>query len=120
MTTFFNGNRTYGRGRYFMYKINFEQPVHVHFIGIGGISMSGLAEILLKEGFAISGSDNKESALTSHLKQQGATMARKRPILLTGLMWSCIPLPSMGTTRNTPRRLKRGCLCLAGRNFWDS
>lgn len=46
----FNGNRTYGRGRYFMYKINFEQPVHVHFIGIGGISMSGLAEILLKEG----------------------------------------------------------------------
>lgn len=45
-----------------MYKINFEQPVHVHFIGIGGISMDGLAEILLKEGFAISGSDNKESA----------------------------------------------------------
>ena len=30
-----------------MYKINFEKPVHVHFIGIGGISMSGLAEILL-------------------------------------------------------------------------
>ncbi len=45
-----------------MYKINFKQPVHVHFIGIGGISMSGLAEILLKEGFRISGSDNKESA----------------------------------------------------------
>ena len=57
-----------------MYKINFEQPVHVHFIGFGGISMSGLAEILLKEGFAISGSDNKESALTSHLTQQGATI----------------------------------------------
>ena len=36
-----------------MYKINFEKPVHVHFIGIGGISMSGLAEILLKEGFTI-------------------------------------------------------------------
>ena len=44
-----------------MYKINFETPIHVHFIGIGGISMSGLAEILLKEGFTISGSDNKES-----------------------------------------------------------
>ena len=57
-----------------MYKINFEQPVHVHFIGIGGISMSGLAEILLKEGFAISGSDNKESALTSHLEKLGATI----------------------------------------------
>ena len=55
-----------------MYKINFETPIHVHFIGIGGISMSGLAEILLKEGFTISGSDNKESALTDHLEQMGA------------------------------------------------
>ena len=57
-----------------MYKINFKQPVHVHFIGIGGISMSGLAEILLKESFRISGSDNKESALTDHLEQLGATV----------------------------------------------
>ena len=55
-----------------MYKINFQQPVHVHFIGIGGISMSGLAEILLKEGFRVSGSDNKESALTHHLENLGA------------------------------------------------
>ena len=39
-----------------MYKINFQKPVHVHFIGIGGISMSGLAEILLDECFTISGS----------------------------------------------------------------
>ena len=56
-----------------MYKINFKKPVHVHFIGIGGISMSGLAEILLKEGFTVSGSDNKESALTAHLEKAGAT-----------------------------------------------
>ncbi len=31
-----------------MYTIDFTKPVHIHFIGIGGISMSGLAEILLK------------------------------------------------------------------------
>ncbi len=55
-----------------MYRINFEEPVHAHFIGIGGISMSGLAEILLKEGFAISGSDYQESALTQHLANLGA------------------------------------------------
>ncbi len=55
-----------------MYKINFKQPVHVHFIGIGGISMSGLAEVLLKEGFTVSGSDNKPSALTEHLEKSGA------------------------------------------------
>lgn len=57
-----------------MYKINFKQPVHVHFIGIGGISMSGLAEILLKEDFRVSGSDNKESALTDRLEQLGAAI----------------------------------------------
>ena len=55
-----------------MYKINFNQPVHVHFIGIGGISMSGLAEVLLEENFTVSGSDNKESALTDHLEKAGA------------------------------------------------
>ena len=42
-----------------MYKINFQKPIHIHFIGIGGISMSGLAEILLEEGFTVSGKDKK-------------------------------------------------------------
>ena len=57
-----------------MYKLNFNQPIHVHFIGIGGISMSGLAEILLEQGFTISGSDAKESALTTSLASAGATI----------------------------------------------
>lgn len=55
-----------------MYKIDFEHPIHIHFIGIGGISMSGLAEILLKEGFTVSGSDTKESPLTKKLESEGA------------------------------------------------
>ena len=54
-----------------MYQLDFNTPVHVHFMGIGGISMSGLAEILLDEKFIISGSDSKESALTRHLEQKG-------------------------------------------------
>lgn len=57
-----------------MYKINFKSPIHVHFIGIGGISMSGLAEILLNEDFTISGSDNQETPLTQHLVSKGATL----------------------------------------------
>lgn len=44
----------------------------VHFIGIGGISMSGLAAILLKNGFKVSGSDMKESEITTRLKHHGA------------------------------------------------
>ncbi len=54
-----------------MYKINFNNPIHIHFIGIGGISMSGLAEILAEEHFVVSGSDARESVLTRHLKDIG-------------------------------------------------
>ena len=57
-----------------MYQINFDSPIHVHFIGIGGISMSGLAEVLLQEGFTVSGSDSQRSALTSHLEEKGASI----------------------------------------------
>ena len=52
--------------------MNFSQPARVHFIGIGGISMSGLAELLLDRGFQVSGSDSHESPLTEHLREKGA------------------------------------------------
>lgn len=55
-----------------MYQIDFNKPVHVHFIGIGGISMSGLAEILLQAGFKVTGSDGKASPITAQLEMQGA------------------------------------------------
>ena len=54
-----------------MYKIDFKKPVHVYFMGIGGISMSGLAKILIEEGFKISGSDSRESAITKDLEAHG-------------------------------------------------
>ena len=57
-----------------MYQIDFHKPLHIHFIGIGGISMSGLAEILLEENFIISGSDSKSSPLTQALEKKGATI----------------------------------------------
>lgn len=55
-----------------MYQINFKNPIHIHFIGIGGISMSGLAEILLEAHFTVSGSDAKKSPLTEQLERAGA------------------------------------------------
>lgn len=55
-----------------MYQIDFHQPIHIHFMGIGGISMSGLAEILLKEGFTVSGSDIHSSPITERLESKGA------------------------------------------------
>ncbi|MCL2865984.1 MAG: UDP-N-acetylmuramate--L-alanine ligase [Lachnospiraceae bacterium] len=57
-----------------MYKIDFKRQEHIHFIGIGGISMSGLARILLMEGFTISGSDLQKSTLTQELTSLGATI----------------------------------------------
>ncbi len=46
----------------------------VHFIGIGGISMSGLAEILLKNGYTVSGSDMKNSNMVEKLRNKGANI----------------------------------------------
>ncbi|MFR1976077.1 MAG: UDP-N-acetylmuramate--L-alanine ligase [Coprococcus sp.] len=54
-----------------MYQINFNKPVKIHFMGIGGISMSGLAEILHAKGFTVVGSDAHESAITDHLESLG-------------------------------------------------
>lgn len=45
---------------------------HIHFIGIGGAGMSGIAEVLLNEGYQISGSDIAENAITSRLSALGA------------------------------------------------
>jgi UDP-N-acetylmuramate--alanine ligase len=53
-----------------MFGIN--KNLKIHFIGIGGIGMSGIAEILLNLGYQVSGSDLNESANTLKLKDQGA------------------------------------------------
>ena len=45
---------------------------HIHFIGIGGIGMSGIAQILLSKGYTVSGSDLKKSHITERLTNLGA------------------------------------------------
>jgi UDP-N-acetylmuramate--alanine ligase len=52
----------------------FATSQHAHFIGIGGIGMSGIAEILLNLGMKVSGSDLKRSAVTDRLAALGATI----------------------------------------------
>src|SRR5277367_4951244 len=52
----------------------FFKPQHVHFVGIGGIGMSGLAEVLLELGYRVTGSDLKTSAATDRLVGHGATV----------------------------------------------
>src|SRR5450756_142970 len=50
----------------------FFRPQHLHFTGIGGIGMSGIAEVLLNLGYQISGSDLKLSPITERLAAMGA------------------------------------------------
>jgi len=52
----------------------FIQQHHAHFIGIGGIGMSGIAEILLSMGMQVSGSDQRRSTVTDRLASLGATI----------------------------------------------
>lgn len=57
-----------------MYTIDFNNPVSIHFTGIGGVSMCALAELLKDAGFTVTGSDRARSARTSHLESIGITV----------------------------------------------
>ena len=58
-----------------MYQIDFVRPSRAWFVGIGGISMSGLAQILVNEGFTVAGSDRSESEITRELEESGIRVA---------------------------------------------
>lgn len=47
----------------------------IHFVGIGGVGMCGIAEVLVNEGYQVSGSDLRESTVTHHLRQCGIRVA---------------------------------------------
>lgn len=61
-----------------MYNLDFDAPSKLHFTGIGGISMSALAEIMLSRGFTVTGSDMRESDITDHLESLGAKVFYKQ------------------------------------------
>ncbi len=52
----------------------FAKLQRIHFVGIGGIGMSGIAEVLLTLGYSVSGSDTKPSPITERLQNLGATI----------------------------------------------
>lgn len=52
----------------------YQKKYHIHFVGIGGIGMSGIAELLLNLGYKVSGSDLKQSDITDRLQRLGGTL----------------------------------------------
>src|SRR6266508_2514710 len=55
--------------------MNLEHIMNIHFVGIGGIGMSGIAEILRHQGLSVSGCDLKRSAATDLLTERGVSVA---------------------------------------------
>lgn len=62
------------KGSITMYTIDFRHPGSLYFVGIGGVSMSGLAELLAVSGFRILGSDRMKSPVCEALEQKGITV----------------------------------------------
>ena len=52
----------------------FKKIQHIHFVGIGGVGMSGIAEVLINLGYRVSGSDLKQTTVTERLKSMGGTI----------------------------------------------
>ena len=52
----------------------YQKKYHIHFVGIGGIGMSGIAELLLNLGYRVSGSDIAQSDITRRLEKLGGTL----------------------------------------------
>jgi len=52
----------------------YQKKYHIHFVGIGGIGMSGIAELLLNLGYKVSGSDTASTDITDRLKSLGGTV----------------------------------------------
>jgi UDP-N-acetylmuramate--alanine ligase len=81
---------------------------HVHFVGIGGIGMSGIAELLANLGYAVSGSDQRRSAVTERLETLGIRVAYRHDAAHVGdadvVVVSSAVQPSNPEVREAARR----------------
>ena len=76
----------------------FRRIQHVHFVGIGGIGMSGIAEVLVNLGFRVSGSDAKRSNVTDRLQQMGVEFTEGHAAKTSATRTSSFAQPPCATT----------------------
>ena len=76
---------------------------HIHFVGIGGIGMSGIAEVLINMGYAVSGSDLKLSEVTEHLQRLGRIL-RKGGDRRTAVLYEVVTSATTETNVSSRRR----------------
>ena len=75
----------------------------IHFIGIGGISMSALAEICLNKGYTVSGSDMSKSSMTDKLQEYaqllinvGLNVQKDQYVVISSQVWAVLLADVMG------------------------
>ena len=94
----------------------------IHFVGIGGIGMSGIAEVLLNHGFTVQGSDAKASPITERLAGKGAKVfigqkaGEPRGRAGRGDLLG----DQAAATPSSTRRGRGTCRWCAGRRCWPS
>jgi UDP-N-acetylmuramate--alanine ligase len=81
-------------------RIMFLKPQRVHFIGIGGIGMSGIAEILLNLGNTVSGSDLRNTPITERLASLGATIFEGHAA--ANVVGACVVVTSSAVNERNP------------------
>ena len=91
----------------------------IHFVGIGGIGMSGIAEVLLNHGYVVQGSDLKRSKITERLEAKGF-LKGKRPRTLRAPRSSLSPARSNPAIRNWTRPACKACQWCAAPRCWPS
>ncbi len=94
----------------------------VHFVGIGGIGMSGIAEVLVNLGYTVQGSDVADSANVKRLRDKGID-GRDRPRrrrISTTPRWSSSPRRSSATIRSWSPRARSACRWCAAPRCWPS
>ena len=82
----------------------FYKPQRLHFTGIGGIGMSGIAEILLNLGYTISGSDVKLTPVTDRLQALGATVHEGHSAAHVAGAGCCSSRSPFSFSRRSPER----------------
>ena len=94
----------------------------IHFVGIGGIGMSGIAEVLANLGYTVRGSDVADSANVKRLREQGHRRRRSatRATMSRARTWSSSRPRSSATIRSSRRRVPRACRWCGAPRCWPS
>ena len=93
----------------------------IHFVGIGGIGMSGIAEVLINLGYTVQGSDVADSANVKRLRDKGVKVAIGHAAPnSTAPRWSSSRRRSSATIRSWSRRARSACRWCAAPRCWPS